>query len=90
MGLTIHHHFVGKTAGLSTFASVSTALAEGFTRQTLPGIGDAKGAMHENLQRHHEVPLGQLRLQALEITKGKFTGQHNPLTTKRCSLGNPR
>ena len=46
--------------------------------------------MHEHLQRHLKVPLSQLCLQTLEITKGQLPGQNHTLTTKRGSLGNPR
>ena len=63
----IDHEFIGQTAGLSAFAAISRTAAEGFTRQTLTRIGNAEGAVDEDLEIERHTLGGLLGLQLLHL-----------------------
>lgn len=84
--LPIHDQLVGEPAGLGAFTAVGAALAEGLAGEALPRIGHAQGAVHEHLQRHVQLTLPQLALQAAQVGEGQLAGEHHPRTPQRCSL----
>ena len=63
----VDHEFIGQTAGLGAFTTVSRTAAKGFTRQALAGVGDTEGAVDEDLEIERSALSGLLRLHLLHL-----------------------
>jgi len=83
--LAIHDQFVGEAAGLGTFAAIGAPLAQGFAGQALAGVGHTEGAMDEHLQRHLDLALAQLLLDAPQVLQAQLTGEDHPLAAELLS-----
>lgn len=51
--LPVDEQVVRHAASLRTFAAIGASLPERLTREALPGVRDAKRAVHEDLERQH-------------------------------------
>ena len=70
---------VGQPAGLGALAAVGGTAAERFAGEALAGVGDAKCAMDEHLERQRHLGGGLGGIDLCNIREGVFPGQHHEL-----------
>ena len=71
--LAITDQVVGKSAGLSTLASIRTSPSQRFAGQTLPGISDTQRPMNEAFQ-FNRSRFSQLQ----DVSQRQFSRQNHP------------